>query len=921
MEAITRRTFAKGVAASAALLGIGSTQHLFNTKHQAYAATDDQQNEDWRPGFCVACHNPVCGTKVRVVDGLAVEIKGDPEAPTNQGMLCPRGLAVLGGLYHPYRVKTPLKRTNPEKSLDNDPAWVEISWDEALDTCTQKLMECKETDPRTLFTITGFGNEDCFKRLIFEGAFGTPNASGTSGPLCADHYGPMCTKASKVDRIDMEYCNYLLLIGRSIGDEWGLSNQNTMEYVNAISRGMKVVTVNPRKTNSAQTGEWVPITPGTDTAFCYAILHVMMHEIKVMDERFLKTRTNSPYLIQDIPETLKGTKCIFQDYERDPGTGKPLVWDESRGDAVPFDTSRGTTYALFGTYEVNGVAVKTCLQLMADYIVDMTPEWAEEITTVPATTIRKIAQDLIDYAQIGTTISIDGETFPFRPAAAMAPGRGSNSNPLNTELFKSIETVNLLIGNLEAPGGSLCIEQGDIHRIKVDDDGLLLPPDTDSFKRQAVGLDELVFPPTGYSLDCFYPHQLGILPLQWHMMLDPAKYHLSYSPKVHFWIGGGNPFRSNVNSETVAEALRKTPFVFGISLWFDEPTQFFDIILPENHTLERYSIWNASYISTKGTSDYSRGMRTLQAKRPIVEPLFNTRQNEDLVIEFARRTGCLPAMLGIANASFQGSFNPGPPGLGKYAFKVPEFAQDPEKTVTYDEFIERKLQQEFDGEGWDAVKDCAVQAYNQPTKAMGYFLHWHPEGSYRVPVYYSYSARSARMLRELCERENISFPGADLDEVLRQYSAAPVFFEFEGMHPTEEYPLKVAQFKTHFQVADSTGLSYNQWMDDVRRHFDPNLLRILIAPDVARSMGLKEGDKVTVESTYGGKTSGLLHLSEMIHPSVVGISGKWGAKGSHLPDFAQQGPTYNILLNHDERDIGFMMGNLNNSVAVKVYKA
>jgi len=240
--------------------------------------------------------------------------------------------------------------------------------------------------------------------------------------------------------------------------------------------------------------------------------------------------------------------------------------------------------------------------------------------------------------------------------------------------------------------------------------------------------------------------------------------------------------------------------------------------------------------------------------------------------------------------------------------------------VTYDEIIERKLKYEFEGAGWNAVKDCAVREYSQPTKAKGYLLHWYPEGSYRVPVYYSYSARSARMLRQLCEKAKISFPGADLEEVLRQYSAAPAFFEFEGMLPAKAYPLKVAQFKTHFQVADSTGLSYNQWMDDIRRNYDPNLMRVLVAPGAAKAMGLKEGDKVVVESSYGGKTSGLLHISEMIHPMVVGISGKWGAQGMHLPDFAQQGPSYNALLNDDERDIGFMMGNLNNSVAVMVYK-
>ena len=94
-----------------------------------------------------------------------------------------------------------------------------------------------------------------------------------------------------------------------------------------------------------------------------------------------------------------------------------------------------------------------------------------------------------------------------------------------------------------------------------------------------------------------------------------------------------------------------------------------------------------------------------------------------------------------------------------------------------------------------------------------------------------------------------------------------------------------------------------------------------MAPSRADELGLAEGDQVVVESMYGGKTTGVLHLSEMIHPSTLAISGKWGAKGAGLVDFAHEGPHYNTLLNDDERDIGFMMGNLNNSVAVRVYKA
>ena len=335
---LTRRTFFKGAAAAGAAAMLGAeaagASPWFSplAPEQAHAAPV----EEWKPATCPACHNPICGTQVKVVDGVAVEIKGDPNSPTNQGRLCPRGLSVLGGLYHPYRVKKPLKRTNPEKGLDVDPGWVEISWDEALQITTEKLKACLEKDPRTLFTQTGFGNEDSFKRLIFESAFGTPNGLTTSGPLCADHFGPMCTKGTKVDRADTERCNCLVIMGRSVGDEWGLAHRNTKEYVDSVARGMKIVCVNSRKTNAAQTGEWVPIVSGTDVAMCWALVNVMLYERQDVDEHFLKVRMNAPYLIEDVSEELKGTKVCFQDYARDEATGKPLVWDEGAAAAVPF---------------------------------------------------------------------------------------------------------------------------------------------------------------------------------------------------------------------------------------------------------------------------------------------------------------------------------------------------------------------------------------------------------------------------------------------------------------------------------------------------------------------------------------------------------------------------------------------------------
>jgi len=95
------------------------------------------------------CYN-MCGILVRRKDGLAVEIKGNPEHPNNKGKVCGKAFAGLMSLYSPYRVKTPLKRTNPEKGIGVDPSWKQISWDEALDSVAERLRKIRADDPRKL---------------------------------------------------------------------------------------------------------------------------------------------------------------------------------------------------------------------------------------------------------------------------------------------------------------------------------------------------------------------------------------------------------------------------------------------------------------------------------------------------------------------------------------------------------------------------------------------------------------------------------------------------------------------------------------------------------------------------------------------------------------------------------------------------
>ena len=59
---------------------------------------------------CRSCHGG-CGTLLHVTDGRLTKVAGDRDSPLNRGRLCPIGMSTLDLVYHPARLKYPLRRT------------------------------------------------------------------------------------------------------------------------------------------------------------------------------------------------------------------------------------------------------------------------------------------------------------------------------------------------------------------------------------------------------------------------------------------------------------------------------------------------------------------------------------------------------------------------------------------------------------------------------------------------------------------------------------------------------------------------------------------------------------------------------------------------------------------------------------------
>ena len=130
---LSRRGFLKsmgaagGVAASGVSLDV-IAQAAKKAKLPGKAGARKLEVKHFKSG-CAICPN-FCGIDATVVNGVVRTIYPDAARAEfyNHG-ICPKGASGMYNVYDPYRLKKPLKRTNPKKGRDEDPRWVEISWE------------------------------------------------------------------------------------------------------------------------------------------------------------------------------------------------------------------------------------------------------------------------------------------------------------------------------------------------------------------------------------------------------------------------------------------------------------------------------------------------------------------------------------------------------------------------------------------------------------------------------------------------------------------------------------------------------------------------------------------------------------------------------------------------------------------------
>ena len=276
---INRRDFLKMGGGAGVAIALGGGLWKWS---QFPVAENSYGPERWIPTVCGQCMGG-CGVLVRVIDGWAVNIAGNPLHPVNRGTLCPKGIAGLQGLYDPDRIRTPLKR----KGKRGEGRWDPISWDEALSTISESLKKLRKNGEPHRLAMLG-GRYRGLMRSLWERfleAFGSPNYIDNQfqweGP-CAE--GLFLTQGIySSPAYDFENARYLLSFSSGLLESYwspvqALNAYGQFRRGNPDRRG-KLVQIEPRLSVTAiKADEWVPIQPGTEGLFALGIANMMIKE-------------------------------------------------------------------------------------------------------------------------------------------------------------------------------------------------------------------------------------------------------------------------------------------------------------------------------------------------------------------------------------------------------------------------------------------------------------------------------------------------------------------------------------------------------------------------------------------------------------------------------------------------------------------
>jgi len=827
--------------------------------------------------YMCACR---CGIKVHLKDGEIRYIEGNPDHPTNKGVLCGKGSAGIMKQHSPAKLTKPLLRVGERGKGE----FKEIEWDEAMQIATERLANIRETDPRKLAFFTGRDQSQALTGW-WATQFGTPNHAAHGGfcsvNMAAAGLYSIGGSFWEFGEPDWELSRYFVMFGVAEDHD---SNPIKAGLSTLKANGAKFVSVNPIRTGySAIADEWVGIRPGTDGLFIFALIQQLLKADKI-DFSYLARYTNAGWLVKDNPG--QADDGLFARDE----DGNPFCWD---GTSKTFTNAMaaGSQPTLVGEYELaDGTSVVPAFDLMARRYLDdaYTPEAVTETIGIDPGTIRRIASELAEVAfEQEITLDIPWTDWAGREQTQMTGrpvsfhamrGISAHSNGFHT--CRALHVLQMILGTIDVPGGfrykppfPKAIPP---HQLPAGKPGQVKPNST-------LGGPPLGFPTgpedllleedgTPVRIDKAYSWEApisahGIM----HMVIHNAWKADPYPIDTLFMFMANMSWNSSMNSSGTMEMLTdrdpesgeyKIPFIIYSDAFFSEMVPYADLILPDTTYLERFdaiSLLDRPISSPEGPTDSIR--------QPVLELDRDVRPFQDVLIDLGARLK-LP---GLTNDD----------GTPKYPGGYPDYIVNHQRMPGIGTLAgwrgaagDQRGNGDPNPDQLKAYGDNNCFWHEQMPKTMHYYKHSNRNyleyakergfiGS-SDPVVLQIYSEPLQKFRLAAQGHGDQVPHAEHRERIQTYfDPLPIWYPpfEEAAVDSEEYPLHA--------ITQRPMIMYHSW--DSQNAWQRQILgsnRLYINRHTAREIGIEDDDWVWVESHHG-KIKGQVRLQTGVNPNTI----------------------------------------------------
>jgi len=222
---------------------------------------------------------------------------------------------------------------------------------------------------------------------------------------------------------------------------------------------------------------------------------------------------------------------------------------------------------------------------------DYTPDKAAEITGIKKTVIVALAKKFIKAA---------------KPIAVCGRGKGKVPGTLNEVV--AVHALNALAGNINKKGG------------------VFTSPASDHMKWPEISIDSVA----KAGLDKDRIDQAGSKKYPASSLLNRLPEVLKKDLINILFVAGANPLYSMADTKALNQAFEKIPMIISFSSYMDETASAADLILPNHSCMERYE----DVCSKAGMQK-----NVISLAKPVIPPLFNTKNTGDVIIEIAEQMG------------------------------------------------------------------------------------------------------------------------------------------------------------------------------------------------------------------------------------------------------------------------------------------